>query len=222
MSVVPLVLVHGLAGSSGWWRHVVDAIEPARKTLVVDLPGFGTRRRDRFVLADAPDRLAAMVAEEGAPADVIGHSLGGLVCARLAARHPELVRRLVLVAPAGVPARSSVLSYALPLAQTLGRAGPRLLRLVAADAVRAGPRTLARAARDLLADEVRGDIERIAAPTLLVWGEHDSLVPPSLGEAFRERIPNARLVVLSGAGHAPMVERPNAFAASVLEFLDGR
>jgi pimeloyl-ACP methyl ester carboxylesterase len=188
----PLLLVHGLAGSPRWWRHVDAGDRPIRAV-------------------DA--RRAAPELDE--PAVVVGHSLGGLQAAQLAAARPELVRALVLVAPVGV--RRAGPAYAVGLAATLAEAPPSLLATVVGDALRWGPRALLRgswhAARTVFAGEIR-------APTLLVWGRRDRLVPPALAETWREAIPGARLVVLDRAGHVPMLETPAPFNEALREFLD--
>ena len=150
---------------------------------------------------------------------LVGHSLGGLVCARVAARAPELVERLVLVAPAGVSRRRGLLGHLLPLAATACHSSPGFLRVLAADAVRAGPRALLRSARELLAQDVTHELRDVRAPTLLVWGERDDLVPASLGEVFARELPDARLLVIPGARHVPMVERPREFEDALVSFL---
>ncbi len=81
--------------------------------------------------------------------------------------------------------------------------------------------TLWRAARDLLAEDVRGDLRNIEASTLLVWGENDSLIPPAVGDLLREEIPNSRLLLLHRAGHVPMFDQPKEFDAALLAFLAG-
>jgi len=63
-------------------------------------------------------------------------------------------------------------------------------------------------------------LHRVDIPTLLVWGESDGIVTPSYGEAYRQLIPNARLVVIPEAGHAPQVEQPEALVRHLLEFAD--
>src|SRR5215211_5209080 len=95
----PLILLHGLSGSGRWWGRNVPAFASSFRTYVVDLPGFGASRGVRWSrLDDTVDRLADWIAAEGlSPAHIAGHSLGGTVAARLAARHPVRVARLVLV-----------------------------------------------------------------------------------------------------------------------------
>lgn len=210
----PVLLVHGLAGSSRWWRRVVAELEPGYDVRLVDLP--------RLDPAGTASWLGEWIAEAGLErVSLVGHSRGGLVAARLAAERPDLVRRLVLVAPAGVRPHASALAYALPLARTVVRSSPRFLAVLVRDAARAGPRTLWRAAQELLADDVRDDLHRIEAPMLLVWGERDRLVPPALAEVYRAQIPTARLLVLPRTGHVPMWERPRELAAAISAFLAG-
>jgi len=191
---------------------------------LVNLPGFGALRwrGPRFVLGEAADWLAEWIATVGVePSNLVGHSMGGYIGVRLAARHPELVRRLVLVAPAGVPTGRPMVGYGVPLLAASLAATPSFLPVLALDVMRAGPLTILRAARDLLAEDVRDDLRAIRAPTLLIWGERDALVPPSLGPAMRDEIPGAHLELLHGAGHVPQYDRPRQFNAALLRFLAG-
>lgn len=220
----PVVLVHGLAGSSRWWDPVARALACHHPVYLVDLPGFGEWRPRRFILREAPATLARWMAHAGVPAaHVVGHSMGGLVAARLAAAWPERVHRLVLVAPAGVPSGRGLVRHLAPLFAAVTTAPPRFLPTLGADAARAGPLTTLRAARDLLADDVRHDLHAIAAPTLVVLGDRDRLIPLALGAVFAHEVPGAQLLVLEGAGHVPMAERPLELGGAMLEFLaDGR
>jgi pimeloyl-ACP methyl ester carboxylesterase len=207
----------------------VPALADRYRVYVPDLPGFGAMarggRRGRFVLAEAPGWLLAWMEAVGLrSAHVVGHSMGGYVALRLAAGAPGAVRRLALVAPTGVRRgrrRDPMLAYALPLVAALRRVGPGFLPLVARDALRAGPSTLWRAARALLAADARPHLPAVAAPTLLIWGARDALVPPAVGHRLRAEIAGARLLLLAGTGHVPMYERPTAFNAALLAFLAG-
>ena len=221
----PVVLVHGLAGSMRWWRRNVSALAEAHTIYLVNLPGFGSfrRRGPGFTLAGAADWLVAWIEAAGvAPCHIVAHSLGGHVTIRLAARDPDLVRRLVLVAPALISGHRPLLAY-LPALVVAGRAmSPSFLPLLALDTLRAGPSTILRAARSLLAEDVRETLRAVVAPTLLVWGERDTLVPPSLGTLMRAELPDARLLLLAGAGHVAQYDRPDLFNAATLAFLAGR
>src|SRR5215211_9007083 len=180
----PVVLVHGLSGSTRWWSRNVSKLAERYRVYLVDLPGFGRMRRlgRPFVLAEAAAWLSGWMEAVGLQrAHLVGHSMGGYVCLRLAASRPEVVRRLVLVAPAGVPTGRSMLGHLGPLLGAARYATPSFRPVLVRDALRTGPATLWRAARDLLAEDVRDDLRSIMAPTLLVWGERDTLVPPATG-----------------------------------------
>lgn len=220
----PVVLVHGLSGSTLWWSRNVPALAERYRVYIVDLPGFGTMRSSprRFVLGEAAAWLAGWMEAVGLDrAHLVGHSMGGYVSVRLAAGRPELLRRLVLVAPAGVPAGRSMLGHLVPLLLAARYATPAFLPVLGRDALRMGPVTLWRAARDLLAEDVREDLQKIEAPTLLVWGENDPLIPPAVGDLMRQEIPDSRLLLLRNAAHVPMFDRPAEFDAALLSFFAG-
>ena len=217
----PVVLVHGLAGSARWWRRNVAALAEQHTVYLVNLPGFGSfRRRPRFTLTEGADWLAEWIEAVGiAPCHVVAHSMGGYLAIRLAASRPGLVRRLVLVAPAVVAGRRPIRAYPLALVAAGLAMRPSFLPLLALDTLRAGPLTILRAARGLLAEDVRNELRAIGAPTLLIWGERDALVPPSIGPLMRAELPDARLLILRGAGHVPQYDRPDEFNAATLAFL---
>jgi pimeloyl-ACP methyl ester carboxylesterase len=198
----PVVLVHGLSGSTRWWSRNVSDIAGRYRVYLVDLPGFGKMR------AVGLERV-----------HLVGHSMGGYICLHLAASRPDAVRRLVLVAPTGVPTGRSMVGHLGPLLGAALYATPSFLPVLVRDALRAGPATLWRAARDILTEDVGEDLRRIGVPTLLVWGERDTLVSTAVGDLFREEIPGSRLLVLERAAHVPMFDRPEEFNAALLSFL---
>jgi pimeloyl-ACP methyl ester carboxylesterase len=221
----PVVLVHGLAGSMRWWRRNVAALAAHHTVYLLNLPGFGAfgRRGLRFALAEAADWLGMWIEAVGiSPCHLVAHSMGGHIVVQLAARQPSLINRLVLVAPALIAGRKQLAGYPLALISAALATPPSFLPLLAIDTLRAGPLTILRAARSLLADDVQEALKRIVAPTLLIWGKRDALVPPSLGPLLQAELPDARLLLLPGAGHVAQYDRPEQFNAATLEFLTGR
>lgn len=215
----PVVLVHGLAGSGRWWDRNLDALAARFRVHAVDLVGFGDSRGGRFALAAAPALLVAWLDRLGLErAAWVGHSMGGRIVAELAADAPARVDRLVLVDAAIFPPDRRSLAVA-GFARGAWRVPPGFAPILAADVARAGPANLWRAARGLLASDAEAKLARIAASTLVVWGERDALVPPAVGERIVELVPDARFVLLPGAGHNPMWERPEAFNRLVGRFL---
>lgn len=213
----PLILVHGLAGSWRWWERALTDLAQRYECHMLDLPRFGA--------ALHPDNTAEWIAGWLAaarlgPVSVVGHSLGGAAATGLAAARPEAVQALVLVAPVGLPTGRRPAGYALPLLTALATSRPRFVRRLATDALRAGPESLLRGAFYAVRADVRERAREVQVPTLVVWGERDSLVPAGLAGEWRRAIPHARLVLLPHTGHVPMVERPRVFTAALEEFLD--
>ncbi len=214
----PVVLLHGLSGSWRWWREVAPRLATSYRVICLDLPGFGSIRSRRSTLSDASEWLerflATAVDEE---AHVVGHSMGASICARLTARRPEAVRTLVLVAPSGIPS-GSLVGHIIPLLKAAALGGPRFWALLGADAARAGPLTLLAGALHVAGEDVRPDLRALQAPTLLVWGQRDPLVPTSLAEKWRRDLRRVELVVLPGAAHVPMLETPQELSDVLLRF----
>jgi pimeloyl-ACP methyl ester carboxylesterase len=196
----------------------VPRLAARREVYAVDLPGFGELRSLRFSLEDAPRFLDAWLDAAGlGAAPLVGHSLGAVVCARLAARAPQRVPRLVLASPA-VGLAPSLRANALPLARAALRVRPRFAPVLLADAARARPLRVLEAGRELLAATAwREELPLITSPTLLVLGARDELVPPAAADALRAALPDARLHLIDGAGHVPMVDAPEEFGRAVLE-----
>lgn len=223
----PVVLVHGLSGSMRWWKHVAPVLARQYRVYLIDLPGFGSMRHlgNQFVLRDAAGWLAAWMDAVGltgaSGTHLVGHSMGAYICLMLAAQHPDKVDRLVLVDLAGVPTKRRLAGYLLPLAADVLLSVPSLLQVLVRDALRAGPRTLWRTANDLMREDVRAILHKIQAPSLIVWGEKDTLMPPAAGKILRREIARSRLVTIPGARHVPMLDRPVDFNRTLLAFLAG-
>jgi pimeloyl-ACP methyl ester carboxylesterase len=216
----PVVLVHGLSGSTRWWERNAPALARQFRVYVVDLAGFGNSRGQRFVLAEGARALTKWMDALGIErASFVGHSMGGHIVADLAADFPERVERLVLVDAAALPLdlRSWLPSPAM--LEGLRYLPYRFLPVVLYDALRAGAITLAGAFLSLARADISVKLGNIVAPTLIVWGENDLLVPASSGAALKQAIRGARLEVFPQTSHNPMWERAEWFNALVSAFL---
>jgi pimeloyl-ACP methyl ester carboxylesterase len=218
----PIILVHGLSASSLWWKRNIPALSQQYRLYIVDLPGFGSLgyARHRFVLKHAAAWLLKWMEGVGLQrSHFIGHSMGGYICLWIAAHHPEKVSSLVLVSPAVSPRAHAVVEYLVPLVVSVRYLTPAFFPILAYDALRAGPLTIIRAASELLTVDVREELQMLTMPTLLVWGEHDTLVPLSIGYLVRDAMKHARFLLLKRAGHVSMFDQYQQFNAAVLEFL---
>lgn len=216
----PVVLVHGLSGSSHWWKRNLRALCAGHRVYVLDLAGYGQARQQRSL---GVRKAAVLITEWMDHLDLrnvalIGHSMGGHISLHVAALSPDRVRHLILACASGLlrggPVRAAL---QLPRALATGRVSfvPRIL----ADALSSGPLNLWRSARDLLRDSVQDLLPTVAVRTLVIWGERDALVPPEIGRALAAAIPGARYEEIAGAGHVVMVDAPETFNQLVLAFL---
>lgn len=244
----PLLLVHGLGASTFSFRYVIPELAPRFRVVAVDLKGSGYSARpatsDYSLTAQADLLRRFMDRLQIERAAVVGHSMGGAVAMRLALRYPERVSRLVLVDSAGdhelergrTLARVVRPFFAIGVVFTLQRRWFRRLsrRSAVHDPAQVTPEALegyfrptrikghARALASFTVDRARDEplaLERIAQPTLVMWGEHDRWLPPRRGDELARRIPNARLLIIRGAGHLPLEEQPDVCNLALLEFL---
>ncbi|MDQ4078560.1 MAG: alpha/beta fold hydrolase [Chloroflexota bacterium] len=221
----PVVLVHGLSGSTKWWAKNIEALARHFRVHLIDLIGFGgSQGRSRFVLSEAAGVLAEWMDQIGIePANVVGHSMGGYISAELAADFPGRVDRLVLVDAAGLPFGYNYPKHAFGLLRVLRHLPFDFWPVLVQDAYRAGPVTILDALRQILFSDLRVKLAQIEVPALVVWGEHDTVIPVAVGETLSHSLPHAEFIVLDGAGHNPMWDRPLAFNRALLHFLtEGR
>ena len=242
----PIVLVHGWNFDGEMAFHKLMPILAERYRVVVpDLRNHGKsdRIRGRFDLSDVAEEVDAIIAALGLPTPipVVGYSMGGMVAQELALRHPATVSALVLGATAARPiAQLRPLSYVL---FAITRAVARISR---AEAVWAsflvlrkggliGPRDEAWMWDSLLARDAnlyhesayaiwrfdsRSRLGDLAAPTLVVIPERDTVVRVPTQEELARLIPHAEVVRLAGLGHETILAAPDAFAAAVAGFLE--
>ena len=215
----PLILVHGLSGSTRWWDRNVGALAERFTVYAVELQGFASNRGRVMEPRASAAALAGFMDLVAIPrAHIVGHSMGGHISLHLAATYPEKVDRLVLAAPSGL-IRRGLLSMFPRLALSSLYGALDFAPTIALDALRAGPLNLFLAARGLLKDNVEASLASIRAPTLVVAAERDALVPPELCATVAAGIKGAELVELRGAGHNLMWDRADDFNTTVLEFL---
>ena len=217
----PLVLVHGFSASSSWWRPNIKELATRHRVYALDLAGFGhSRPKFHFSLEHAVEHIVLWMDALGLEnAHFCGHSMGGHICIHLAAAHPERVRKLVLASASGLPFNTPPLPLLWRLLRSAGQSDLRLAPNAVRTTLQAGPLILLSAARGVLTDDVREHLTRISAPTLIVWGEQDLLMPVSVGQALHEAMPGSRFSVLPGAGHHVTAEAAAAFNRLVLDFL---
>ena len=242
-----VILLHGFGSSLHTWEPLARALSGEYRVIRFDLPGFGLTGVDPsgdYTDARSVQVLGALMDRLGLPrASLIGNSIGGKIAWNFAALHPDRVDKLVLISPDGfaspgfeygkkpqVPAMVRLMRYALPafmVRQSLAPAygDPAALTdelvtryhdLMLAPGVRGA--MIARMEQVMLADPVPM-LRRIRAPTLLLWGEKDAMIPVANAADYLKSLPDARLVTFPDLGHVPQEEAPDQVSAEVRKFL---
>ena len=243
-SGAPLLLVHGWGMHGGVWENVAQKLAAEWRVHSVDLPGYGYSKAEKVTTLDAiVDELSASFAE---PLSVCGWSLGGQIALHWAAREPDKVRRLILVASTPCFTRradwafgmeSEVLKkFATELEQnhaaTLrrfialqlrGSENERELLALLRERLfsRGEPDMVAlRAGLNILRDvDLRSELQDIKQTALVIAGECDKLTPPEASLYLAQAMPSARLVEVAGAAHAPFLSHPEFFVEQIKRFL---
>jgi pimeloyl-ACP methyl ester carboxylesterase len=231
-----VILLHGLGSVKEIWAANIGALSAKYHVYVLDQIGFGHSDKPllEYKISTFVDFLHGfMQAQNLNKATLVGNSLGGWIAIDFAARHPEMVDKIVLVDSAGLP-------FEKPLTLDLNPASLEDMRTLLnsifydrkmvteefalqafTNHVRNNDgytiqRTLAGFAQNQFED---AKLSTIHAPTLVVWGRQDELIPVSSGEKLRNGIPGAKLVVFEQCGHVPQLEKPAEFNQALFDFL---
>ena len=243
-----VIFLHGFGASLHTWEPWATDLAKDLRVIRVDLPGSGLSAPDPT--GDYLDKrslqiINALMDKLGlARASLVGHSIGGRIAWTFAGTYPARVDKLVLVAPDGfaspgfeygkapeVPAMVKLMRYALPkalLAMSLKPAYANPETMTDALATRYHDMMLAPGSRDALlarmAQTVLVDplpiLKNISAPTLLMWGEQDAMIPFANSNDYLKAIAGSKLVSFRGVGHLPHEEAPAQSVKAVLAFFN--
>lgn len=236
----PLVYLHG-GGDDGAWPAALAALAGRYAVCRPDHPGFndsdGAEGIDSvhelaFFYLDLLDELGlgrVMLA---------GHSLGGWLAADLATIEPQRVSRLALISAAGIRAPEHAADIFLLGAAELAdlafhTGGARAAARQQAQRLAGEPDRFARYLRNRAAlahlgwnpylhdPKLPQRLHRITAPTLILWGSHDAILPAGYSHRWAELLPSAQLTIIREAGHRPLEEQAGATVAALLAFFQG-
>ena len=220
----PLVHLHGAGGLRLTSAH--DLLSRAFRVIAFEMPGFGaTENQKTQTVQDLATTMAAAAEALGLSRfNLIGTSFGGTVASWLAMQRTDLVAALVLDAPSAIRPEGSEPVSGSPeeIANRLYAHPERVPSPPAVEPATAARRLtfvrrLRGPARETLLEE---GLRRLRMPTLVLFGTQDGVVPAGMGHVYKMLIPDAHLVFVYDAGHALMVERPEAFAEVVTDFLE--
>ncbi|MCB0319684.1 MAG: alpha/beta hydrolase [Bdellovibrionales bacterium] len=226
-----VILLHGLLGAVSNWDSTIPLLAKFCRPISFGFPLLSGHRSEVKVKALAAFTEYYIRQNNLGPVILCGNSLGGHVAMRLCLASPELVDCLVLSATSGLYEHSV---DTLPI-----RIGEKFVRehmekvffnheFVTQEAIdeivkilssRMNTLNLIHAARSAKKDNLRDRLPEITVPTLLPWGEDDTVTTMQVARQFEQYIPNSELVTIKNCGHAPMIEHPQWFADQVEGFL---
>ena len=245
----PVLFVHGLAGYKENWEYNLPEFGERYRAIAVDLPGFGrTERPDvPYGIPFFADFVVKFLGALDIPhAHLVGNSMGGHTVSFIGATRKDVPRKIVLADPAGASGKE--LLEAAPIKpemiEAMGPVNPgedfvrmyanlqffkpddrteKMVRRALAD-IEEGDlesrfNAYVKSLRGLLAHEVAPLYKDITAPTLVVWGENDMIVPVAHADVIAGAIPGATKIIFKECGHIPMIEKSGDFNRVVLEFL---
>ncbi len=242
---IPLVFIHGNYASSRWWLPQLERLPPNVQAFAPDLRGCGNSQgitrplqqpNGQIDIRDLANDLAEFISALNLNNPIlVGHSLGGVVATDYALRYTDSVRGLLLEdtgPPNGLPARFFAQSLLIPLEfgsrilmrNALRLAGiPRrgdLARTLVQDAIAASPGQYLAFTSAVSRWNVVADLPALDIPVLLVWGGKDRIMSPWIGHQYLDALSQAEMLIVPNAGHSPHLERPNAFASVLNQFVD--
>ncbi len=213
-SGTPVVLIHGGASDSRDWVGTISALDMSYQFYAPDLIGYGQsdRTKSGYYLADFVEFVMGFIQALNLDSPVlVGHSLGGRICLEISLRYPERVSKLVLIDAAGLGG----LSRLGRLLHIMFWAERKLLR-------RPQPYP------EILPEDGEGwhwlcldELPELKVPTLIVWKRHDPYFSLSVPRKAKKLMPDARLVVMPGYGHAPHKQDVEVFSRVLKDFVDG-
>ncbi|RDU96872.1 alpha/beta fold hydrolase [Trinickia dinghuensis] len=235
-----LVFLHYWGGSSRTWRHVIDALPDRHRTVAYDHRGWGESEApvDGYAIGDLADDAQNVIASLGLEHYVIvGHSMGGKVAQCIAARGPQGLAGVVLVAPsppepmaltdeqraqmAGAYDSRESIEFVIDHVLTAQPLPAEMREQVVADSLRGAPQAKAAWPNAAMREDISTVVKAIDVPVLVISGEHDRVdSPDTLRKALLPHIAQAHMEVLPGIGHLSPLEAPAALASLIEAFVE--
>ena len=243
---LPVILLHGFPFDSRVWSEQVSTLSDAARVITLDLPGFGTSPAFPSTVEPTVDQYAEAVADTAKEMNLgkltlVGHSMSGYIALAFARRYPEMLAGLVLVTTKPAADSKKAKEGRKSLAIKVREVGPVATvsamgaKLLASATIERDPELAEQVKKIMLEQSSDGIIAALTAmacrpsstsslgdiqvPTLVIRGEEDALMPTRSVNSLARLIPGAKLEVMRGAGHLPMMETPDQFNSALRRFL---
>lgn len=238
-----IVILHGwgslVSGQKRFWK-VKEILESKGYTVFTpDLPGFGenTLQKEALTFEDYVSYVGRFVKKVMNQTKVkkiilIGHSFGGRIAIRFTAQHPKLIDKLILTGASGIVRplsfRKKIIAATAKIIKPLTMVYPfrfffNFLRKIIyyflgeMDYYKSG--NLAQTFKNVYRVSIKNDLPHIPSPTLLLWGENDTMTPLRDGQYMSSHIQKSKLIVIPSATHKLPYENPSIFTKEVIKFL---
>jgi len=236
MNGTPLLILHGWGSNSGRWQRVTDLLRKQEiEALVLDLPGFGivSSPKRPWTRDDYINWIFQKAKERNwEKFNLLGHSFGGGLSVKIAVAFPEKVEKLILCAPA-IIRRKRLKTYlfyqlahigkkifSLPGLKKLEPYAQRLIYKLAGSRDYYVADGVMKETMKKLGDENLEDLlAKIKAPTLIIWGKKDDVLPLRDAQELKEKIEGAELKIISEVKHSPHREAPEELAEIISQFV---
>jgi pimeloyl-[acyl-carrier protein] methyl ester esterase len=245
----PLLFIHGWSFNSGIWKGQIEHLRDQFQIIAVDLRGHGKSGagKAKLTLEQFASDLAHLVERlELREVNLLGWSMGGSIALRLSLSCPERMKSLILVSTTPSLIQREGFPHALPpvvvkrLRVQVTRSHRKALKafrdmilspeeeeLDTIDTIKnnlsheinGSKETAEESLASLMEEDLRNSLYRISLPTLIIHGDRDRICLPGAALFLRERLSNAKLLILKGCGHAPFLTSPLQFRKGLTEFL---
>jgi abhydrolase domain-containing protein 6 len=244
-----IIMLHGFSANKDHWLRFSKYFTPGYRVIIPDLPGFGESSKPpeaKYNIMSQVERLNLLVKElKLTKFHIVGNSMGGNIAGNFAATYPDMVKTLALFDASGVitPIKSErdlliekgINPYFLKdvnefdrLLETNFYKPPQwpsfIKKYLAKQAIKTAPlnRKIFNDLRNTDYYALEGKLDKIKAPTLIVWGDSDKAIHISAVEIYKKNIKNSQSVIIKECGHLPMLEKPQETASIYKEFLKGK
>ncbi len=240
-----IALLHGWGFNALIWQETAHTLANNAQINCIDLPGHGHSPMPAgdYNIETLADQIAATLPEQG---NLIGWSLGGMVAMQIALRHPQKIKKLILVASIARFVRDDDWRYAISTEilqqfseslnnniqqtlqrfialQTMGSDESRMilrkLRELMNSSEAPHPTALQGGLKILQEVDLRNQLAKITQPTLMIFGKRDTLSRPKIARQMLPLLPNAQLEIIDGAGHAPFLSHNEHFTHLIEQFI---
>lgn len=229
-----LIMLHGWKQDVSSFWGVSDLLKDQFTVWLIDLPGFGRSDNPRkaFSVSDYAEIIKGFVNKLGInKPSVLGHSVGGRIAIKLAAKYPDILHKLILEDSAGIrPKRdipkfifyslAKIFKYLIPdIFNLKEKVRVKFYKGLESDYLTAGP--LQETFIRVLNEDLTSDLPGIKTETLIIWGEKDPTLEASLnnGKKMYQLIEKSKIIILENVGHFPHLENPERFCHYVKDFV---